>query len=288
MKKLLSCCWLYTLLLMPEAFAQSVDTELKFARYLFSRKNYEEADLVLNKLTGRSLSRNQEDSLYFLLGHLSYSQQRLQNSIANFSKVSPASKSLYTEALFYSSFQQAYLHEYTTATLTLRQLSTSDSGVLRLQQLQLAGIALLERKVSHYDSIATHFSRSHYVTGAQEQRLEEHRKRIVQQPRRSPALAAALSAVVPGAGKFYAGNKGQGLYTLLISSVLGLQAWEGYEKAGPRSARFIIYSSLFTSLYIGTVWGSAFSVKIKRTQLNETIDDQILFDMHIPIRSVFR
>jgi hypothetical protein len=58
-------------------------------------------------------------------------------------------------------------------------------------------------------------------------------------------------------------------------------------KDGVSSPRFIIYGSLFSLFYIGNIWGSALSVKIKRQEFNEKIDEQILFDMHIPLRTLF-
>jgi hypothetical protein len=100
-------------------------------------------------------------------------------------------------------------------------------------------------------------------------------------------VAGLLSAVVPGAGKVYAGQLGQGVAIFLQNSIFALQAWEGYRKDGPRSARFLIYSGLFTVFYIGNVWGSVLSVQIKRQEMYERINNQILFDMHIPLRTIF-
>ncbi|MBN1335884.1 MAG: hypothetical protein JXB39_07990 [Deltaproteobacteria bacterium] len=47
----------------------------------------------------------------------------------------------------------------------------------------------------------------------------------VRLPSRSPLLAASLSAVVPGAGQFYAGHVGDGLMALAASGVLGVWSY---------------------------------------------------------------
>jgi len=163
----------------------------------------------------------------------------------------------------------------------------TDTILNQLRNFELSGIALLQRDISTYDSLAKLFSPAHYAMDEQVIRMEEHHSRIVHQQKRSPFIAAVLSAVVPGAGRFYAGNKGLGIYTFLIAAVVGSQAIEGYQKDGPSSFRFIAYTAIFTTLYVGTIWGSAFTVKMKRDQLNETINNQILIDLHIPIRTIF-
>lgn len=278
------------LLLMSVVWAHSLSAqsdEFAFVRYLISKKNYDEAIYALNTIDQRSANQTRVDTIHYLLGNIYYDQQDLGRSITHFDSVTAAVPRLKAEAVFFSSFNQAYLRSFGSARAELEHYTTPDSVQVQLKNFQLAGIALLQRNLPRYDSLNGQFGRGNYLLQQQKENLAHHRQRIATQPRKSPALAALLSAVVPGAGKFYAGNKGQGIYTLLISGMVGLQAWEGYEKAGPKSFRFIAYSTLFASLYIGTVWGSAFSVKFRKDQLNETIDNQILFDMHIPIRTLF-
>ncbi len=269
-------------------WGQSVSQELTFAKYLLTKRNYDESVYVLKNLQRLSMvSEVQKDSIHFFLGNIYYNQQNLKKSVENFDSVSAISHRLKSEAVFFSSFSNAYLKSYAVAQQHLLNYFPVDSAEQQLRNLELAGISLLQRDFTLFDSLSHHFATGNYSIALQQRNLYEHRERIVHQGNKSPFMAAALSAVLPGAGKFYAGNKGQGMYTLIISTVLGLQAWEGYHKDGPSSFRFIAYGTLFTSLYIGQIWGSAFSVKIKRDQFNETINNQILFDMHIPLRTIF-
>jgi hypothetical protein len=278
----------FTILSANFLYAQSIQSELVFARHLATKKNYDEAHYVLISLSQRSgLSPLVRDSIHYLQGKTYYEEQLLQKSIQHFDSVSDLSAGLKTESVFFSSFNNAYLHSYSTARTKLTSYSVTDTFLIQLKNFEMAGIHLLERDLLKYDSLAKFFSLSNYSIAQQQKKFEEHHQRILNQPKKSRTVAAVLSAILPGAGKFYAGNKGQGFYTFLIAGVLGLQTWEGYHKSGISSPRFIIYGALFSSFYIGTIWGSSFAVKLKRDQLNETINSQILFDMHIPLRTIF-
>ncbi len=262
--------------------------EMSFSRYLIEKKNYDEAIFVLNsRRYATGLTSNELDSIHFMLGNIYYSQQALKNSITHFDSVSTRLPMLHSEAVFFSAYNNTYLSSYSLAKEKLTGFHQPDTLFGQLRNFELAGIALLQRDLPSYDSLSKKFSPVNYTLDRQESRLAEHHSRILHQKKKSPEVAALLSAIVPGAGKFYAGNKGVGIYTFLIAAVIGSQVWESYQKDGPSSVRIIAYATVFTSLYIGTIWGSAFTVKIKRDQLNETINNQILIDMHIPIRTIF-
>lgn len=271
-----------------DVHGQTVSRELNFAKYLMAKKNYDESVFVLKKLnTSATLTPIERDSIHFLLGNIYYDQKDLSNSIENFDLVSGLSHRLKSEAVFFSSFNSAYLKSYPEAKRKLLLYAAIDSSELQLKHLELAGVSLLQRDLKRFDSLSKFFTPINYLTDLQEKQMQERSNQILHMQKKSPLVAAMLSAILPGAGKFYAGNKGQGMYTLLISTIVGLQTWEAYKKDGPSSFRFIAYGTIFTSIYIGNIWGSTFAVKLKRDQFNETINDQILFDMHIPLRTLF-
>ena len=75
--------------------------------------------------------------------------------------------------------------------------------------------------------------------------------------RKSPALAMAMSSVVPGSGKFYTGDWKDGLFAL---SYVGLTAWQsyrGFNKNGVKSVYGWLFGIVSVSLYIGNIYGSA-------------------------------
>jgi hypothetical protein len=78
---------------------------------------------------------------------------------------------------------------------------------------------------------------------------------------RKPWVAASLSAVVPGAGKVYAGQWKDGLFSLLFVAINGYQSYRGFHQKGLQSARGWIFGGLALGFYTGNVYGSAQTVK---------------------------
>ncbi len=73
----------------------------------------------------------------------------------------------------------------------------------------------------------------------------------------------------------------------MFTAVSSCLAYEAYRKAGAGSARFIAFGSLFSVFYIANIWGSVLAVKIKQKEYYRAYDNQILFDLHIPLRNLY-
>jgi hypothetical protein len=93
--------------------------------------------------------------------------------------------------------------------------------------------------------------------------------------KKSGLLASGFSIIVPGTGKFYYGQFGAGLNMLIANSVLGLQAFESYKKAGVNSAHFIVFGGLFSIFYLSNIYGTYKGLRKakedRRKQLNYEI-----------------
>ena len=100
---------------------------------------------------------------------------------------------------------------------------------------------------------------------------------------KSPWLAGAMSAVIPGSGKVYAGDLRSGISTLLIVGALGGMAAESWIKLGGRDWRTIALSSVFGLFYIGNIYGSALSVSVIRNTYQDAEKATLLFDLRIPL-----
>lgn len=268
--------------------AQFHRTSSGFVTYLLNKKLYSEAILVLKQKLQHTPDNASRDSLSLLIGKTYYAQQLLPQSIEYLDKVSTANSVLYREAVFFSAFNEAYSKQFDVSIKKLSRLSNLEDQWLELRNFELAGSFLLQGNFERFDSLQQIFKGEWPIIAQQQANFLLYRKNLEEIKGKSPFLAGTLSALVPGAGKFYAGRKGNGIYTFLISSLLGLQAFEAYQKEGIESARFIIYSSLFTSFYIGNVWGSVLAVNVVRNEKRDAITHQILFDMHIPLRTLFQ
>lgn len=272
----------------PLLAQRSLQEEFSFANYLVSIESYEEATFVLKELLTKSENTRVLDSAHFMLGQIYFNQKSLSEAVTHYDKVNDENTNMFTQSLFYSSLSSSYLGNYGDAELKMKNYNSTDPNFYNLKTLNLAAINLLKRNFNSYDSLSTLLDSTNYLIGEQTEDLEFHKKKLLSVSKKSPLKAAMLSALLPGAGRMYVEKPGQGIYQLIIATILGLQTWESYRKDGVESARFIIYGSLFTSFYIGNIWGSTVGVKLYKNEIKETVDNAILLDMHIPLRTLFR
>ncbi|MFN4122108.1 MAG: hypothetical protein ACK4GL_02250 [Flavobacteriales bacterium] len=76
---------------------------------------------------------------------------------------------------------------------------------------------------------------------------------------KSPALAAGMSAIVPGVGKFYTKDWKDGLIGFFTIGAAAYQSVRGFQRRGVNSAYGWIFGGLATGFYIGNIYGSAAS-----------------------------
>jgi hypothetical protein len=96
-----------------------------------------------------------------------------------------------------------------------------------------------------------------------------------------------MSAIIPGSGKLYAGKTGEGIATMIATTGLGLITWENLRKLGFNHAKTIVFGTFFAATYISNIYGSVISVKIIENEYQDVIHNQILFQLHIPLRNFF-
>lgn len=281
-------CSFIFVILTKSAYCQFRKVEQDFVRYLLNSKQYEEAVIILEEKLHFAEQESERDSLYFSLGKTYYSLQKLEEACKFFDKVSSSDENLKSASIFLYAYSNAYLHRFAEAQRALMTLSTSTNSFEFLKTFELAGLSLLLKDFEKFDSLSTHFDPHRMEVQERQENFLKYRKDISKLKRKSPFVAATLSGIVPGLGRIYAGKKATGIYSFIAGTLLGLQVYEGYRKDGVKSARFIFYGTLFSTFYIGNIWGSALSVKVARDEKQEAIQHQVLVDMHIPIRTIFQ
>ncbi len=89
----------------------------------------------------------------------------------------------------------------------------------------------------------------------------------IEHPKNKSALMAGLlSAVIPGAGKWYAGYFGTPFAALIINAVLGGVALELGLKQGWTSWPALASYAAFSAFYAGNIIGTVYSVNIKKKE----------------------
>lgn len=254
-----------------------------FLNHLLDTQQYKEALLFMQVLPYKS-SQNLE--IPYNKGFAFYNLKQLDSSAFYFEKVFKSSPN-YLKSSFYEGLSLTYLDRRFSAKNAFQKVASDDSLILALRTFELSGLALLNRNFNEFDSLKKIGSDQFFAIQKQQAFLKSYQEIIQKQERKSATKAAVLSAIVPGLGKIYAGQLGQGIAGFLQNAVFGFQAIEAYKKDGLASTRTIVYGGLFSLFYIGNIWGSALSVKIKRQEFNDKTNEQIRFDMHIPIRTIF-
>ncbi|MHB1846867.1 MAG: hypothetical protein ACYCWW_18760 [Deltaproteobacteria bacterium] len=96
-------------------------------------------------------------------------------------------------------------------------------------------------------------------------------KRHEQLPYKSPWLAAALSTVLPGAGRAYIGRWGDGAFSLLLVGVPAGFAAHDFYAHGIGSGAGWLLSSLAGLFYLGDIYGSAVGAVVENHHAAEAL-----------------
>ena len=263
------------------AQAQTVQDEFNFVMYLVGNGMKEEAVTAVNStlLTG--------DSIDFAKGYAYYSARLLDSAVVSFDRVEPASH-LFNEAALFSSLSNAHLGHYNLSADRLSSLSSADTATANLLRYELAGVRLLQRDLGAFESLMSHTDTSDYRLATEARDLWRVHDAIAARGKRSPWVAGALSAVVPGLGKVYAGNFGEGIASFLLTGSLIAITAENWIKESPTNWKTIAAGLLSAVFYVGNIYGSVASVKINMNDFNHRNNVQILYDIHIPLRASYR
>ena len=260
--------------------------EIRFARYLQDKDLFREAQFIMRTIDTSLLTSAQKDTLNYFSGWSAYGSKQLDTAVNKLLSVSPAYP-LYTKSRFFAAYCLAYLSRQDAAQEIITGLALTDSTELEMRQFELAGMALLRRDYEAYNQYQRSFTYASYVMEKEEKNMAAYHKGLRSYKAKSPFLAGIYSAVLPGAGKFYAGKKRQAIASFLPIVSLAAVTYEAYRKGGLRSARFIAFGSLFSVFYGGNIWGSVLSVTVKQKEFYRAYDNKILFDLHIPLRSLY-
>jgi len=264
----------------------SFSKEIKFVKYLQDNEQFDLANAVLNNIDSLYLNTSQKDSLFFEKGWFAYVQKRIDTAIYYLQKVS-ISDSRFLKSSFFAQYCNAYLKQYEESEIGFKKIPVQDSLEIELKSFELAGLALLQKNEHIYKDYQKYFRYKHYMLVNEELAFDKYNNERMALKFRSPVVAGILSAVIPGLGKVYAGKKKQGLGAFFPVLSSALLTWEAYNRGGLKDARFWIFGTIFTTFYIGNIWGSISAVSIKNQEINRSYENKILFNMHIPLRNFF-
>ncbi len=228
------------------------------------------------------------DTLHYLRGQTHYALQNFKEAVGSFGRVG-AQSDFYPKSTFYGTICHLSLGNREEAKAALDKFAATPQAeeYRELLAFERAGIALLEGDTDTYNILQREFTYTHFALAEQQHAFDNL---ATQQPRNlSPWVAGLASAVIPGLGKIYAGNVGEGIASfLIVGAFAGLTA-ESWAKAGtPKNWRTITYGTIGGLLYIGNIFGSAASVRVYYEDFETLRSGAVMYGLHIPLRSIFR
>ncbi|MDR3626069.1 MAG: hypothetical protein P4L45_04520 [Ignavibacteriaceae bacterium] len=228
----------------------------KFADYLFCQKDYLRAADEYE----RYLKSIPDDTIEFKIA-LSYSamcnfseaEKRL-GTIKNTSNFFVPAQMLSLKTIFQEGdiarFRNAYIAKDSDLSIP------KDSGIALLYNFSSL---LTEASIHNEDDFVENFPYQ------ERSRIKYFYEWKENPPEKSPLKAALFSAIIPGAGKFYAEEYSDGIWAFIAT--LGT-AYLAYDNFNARHyTRGWIFSALAAGFYAGNIYGSASAVQIYNTRI---------------------
>ena len=263
----------------PDSGPMSAGADFEFLDYLISNELYRDAQTLM-----RATPYAHSDTLWYMRGRAELSNGEFAPAASAFGRVSPGA-ALYDKSFFYGIVSRARASRTQECADLLQRYN---GPFAELAALQRAGVALLMDDKAAYDSASALFTHGDYALSEAQAAMEEIAGERFAAHHKSPALAAALSTILPGAGKIYAGRLGEGVSALLSVGALAAVTLNSAAKNGASDWKTIVPGTLCGIFYIGNIYGSYVSVSIVNDQKRKTQDAAILYNIHIPLHNVLR
>jgi len=280
-------CILCFFLTIGNVYSQDFCNDLMFVSHLINTGQYDEAAFCLHKtINQKNLNQSTLDSINYLSGWAAYNQKKLDTSAFYLLNVSINSQ-YYYKSHFFAGYDYCYLGDYKKSTAVLDEINEKDSNYFQLKLLEKMGICLLQKDYKNYNLYSQKLKYPNYSIAKEKNILNEIYNHSQCFNPKSIIFAGFLSTIIPGLGKVYAGKLGEGITAFTTVGILAAITMENYIKAGPYNYKTLLFGSLFTVFYIGNIYGSAISIKVYRNEFYKNNEKSILFNIHIPLRTMF-
>ncbi len=276
---------IFTLVLISLAgFAQN-KSELPFIEHLINKGYYKEAISLIDKNPSKYTSARQ-DSINYFRGWAAYSLKNLQESTLSLLKVGEKSP-FHLKSRFFAGYNQIFLENYADARAILGHINAQADPNSSLLNFELCGIEMLQGNWPKANELLHQVNPDIATLNQQVTALGQICREQAAHRFKSPFLAGVMSAIVPGSGKIYAGKTGEGIAAMIATTGFGLITWENYRKLGIDHVKTIFFGCIFAANYASNIYGSVISVKITENEYKDATHNQILFQLHIPLRNFF-
>ncbi len=253
-KKTLAGILLFCIAAFP-GFAQedlmNYDNSLKFARYLSQSRQYEFAAEEYERLHFQW----PDDTTVSLELVTTYRLNRDCSQFLNSYQILSRNNSLYTQESFSKEYLRFCLSCKIEHPLYLDITSTLDQDEKAFYTLGYYWA------LQQYDSAFSFNSRNADILSEYHPQLFSLTQSFQMQRFKSPALAMAMSAVLPGSGKAYSKRWGDAAISFILVSTSAFASYRAFKRKGIKSVNGWIFGGVAFSFYSSNIYGSYKSAK---------------------------
>ncbi len=247
----------------------SPENILKFADHLYQEKDYLRAAGEYQRYL--FFSTWNTDSVLFKIGLCYRLAGDTDKAISYFSKI--ASRNSDDPLRFTAAYQIAYTYflddQHENSLQYLNQILDETKNPDERGKLQILAAFnyLYQKRWSDAEHVLDSMTARDENLNITASSLKIRAREGMNLPRKSPIMAGLFSAVIPGTGKIYCGEYGDGIYSLMITGITGWLAWDGFRENGGRSVRGWVLGSVCGVFYAGNVYGSAIAARVYNHRL---------------------
>jgi TM2 domain-containing membrane protein YozV len=256
------------LLTINSLFAQNLDNLLSdknriaFGNYLFCEHDYlraiDEFDFVRKT--------QWDDSLQFKIATSYYRMMLFDRAYIEFKKIQV--NSLLFKQSQYEQYRTLFMSNNYVLLQKVIDNSTSKSEIpLELLHLKNSSILLRDIQLPLKNGFISAFGKDDRT------KISEFYDWKYDLPYKSPALATIMSAIIPGSGKIYAEEVGDGITAFLLTGLFTYLAVDKFQNNHNSSGW--LYSSIAAFFYAGNVYGSATAVQNYNAGIKFNFDREV-------------
>lgn len=261
-------------------------SELNFSRFLLENQEYE---LSIHFLNDYERTDRCEEDYFYQLGYSFYKSGEFDKSSKVFSTAFKVmDKAAYSDTLKYKygliavggnlRANNPHPFKLKNRTLSFNELKSSSqketySKLEMLSILKKDDLSRFDAKYENYSGLLdTNYEKLHDLYTRMDE--EYYKKKI---------LPTIFSAIVPGSGKLYLGNKYDALNSFLMNAGFGYLAYRGFKKHGLKSFSGWFFGSIGFSFYAGNIYGTYMLADMMNERTYETYQNEINYHINVTI-----
>ncbi|NOX16879.1 MAG: hypothetical protein GXO87_01165 [Chlorobi bacterium] len=238
---------------------------LRFGEALFSEGDY----LRASDEFAAYLNRRPNDAILFKIGYANlklgnyFKAENVFQTLSGKKDISLQAKLMFVKTKYLSGDEQF------VASGNYKTLNIPEPDLIKIEKLKL--LTILKNRKALPDS--AEFFKPFQSQLYQDVSRFYFRKKNMKE--KSPITAAALSAVIPGAGKIYTENYGDGATAFLVTGLLAFLAYDNFQ--AEHNGRAWIFTGLAAFFYAGNVYGSYLSAKTYNLEMRLSFENDVKF-----------